>query len=171
MQNNLYLVCPLGFSEHFIQRKYGTHHYFLTALASVFRFDELPFIEKLMDFLDYEPVDQITIVHDLNCPLKGKVINHSKTLASFSEKQLFDLYIDHYYQINRFDSEEEKVRQLALIHIDSLSHQIAHHPMLQGLIREDGIKINGLLVDPLTQRTEFINPAVASRDNTVYSAV
>ncbi|MDN3688933.1 hypothetical protein [Cyclobacterium jeungdonense] len=171
MQNNLYLVCPLGFSEYFIQRKYGTHHYFLTALGSVFRFDELPFIEKLVDFFVCDPVDQITIVHDLNCPLKRKVINHSKTSTSFSEKQLFDLYIDHYYQINRFDSEKEKVRQLALIHIDSLSHQIAHHSLLQGLIREEGIKINGLLVDPLIDHAQFINPAVPASDNAVYSAV
>ncbi|WP_162343090.1 hypothetical protein [Cyclobacterium salsum] len=171
MQNNLYLVCPLGLSEHFIQRKYGIHHFFLTALGSVFRFDELPFIEKLADFLSCEPVDQLTIVHDLNCPLKSNVINHSKTLTTFSEKQLFDLYIDHYYQINRFESEKEKVRQLALIHIEDLSYQIAHHPLFQGLIREGGIHITGLLVDPSTQHTECINPAVPERGNTVYSAV
>lgn len=171
MQNNLYLVCPLGFSEHFIQIKYGIHHYFLTALGSVFRFDEWPYIEKLVDFLDSQPVDGITIVHDLNCPLKHKVINHSKNLSSFSEEQLFELYIEHYYQINRFESEKEKVRLLALAHIDHLSQQIAQHPLLENLIREAGIKLNGLLVDPFTQQTESVKPALAVGDTSVYSAV
>jgi hypothetical protein len=156
MQRNLYLVCPLGFSESYIQRKFGLQHYFLTALGSVFRFQEVRFIEAVVDFLKNGQVQEINLVHNLDCPLKKKIVSHSQELDSYAEKQLFDLYIDHYYRINRFESDREKVRELALLHLSHLSQTLARHPLLKRVIAEQGIRINGMLIDNQGQKIEFL---------------
>lgn len=156
MQKSLYLVCPLGFAESYIQRKFGLHHYFLTALGSVFRFQEVRFVEAVVEFLKNGPVAQIILVHNLDCPLKKKIINHSRELDSYAEKELFELYIDHYYQINPLESEQEKVRELALLHIGSLCQKLARHPLIEGVLREEGIGIGGMLIDPPCQKLEAV---------------
>jgi hypothetical protein len=167
MQRNLYLVCPIGFSESYIQRKFGMHHYFLTALGSVFQFQEVRFIEAVADFLRKGQVEEINLVHNLDCPLKKKIIGHSQELDSRAEKQLFDLYIDHYDRINRCESEREKVRELALLHMERFIPTLAGHPLLARVIAEEGIRMNGMLIDTQAQKIEYLPAETWTRS--VYS--
>ncbi|SHN21591.1 hypothetical protein SAMN04488057_11121 [Cyclobacterium lianum] len=147
MQKNLYLVCPANHLEAFLQQKFGTDHFFLTALGSVFRFDEVRFVEQVADFLMQGRIDQILMVQDLNCPFKNRIINHEKGLSCYAEEYLFDLYIDHYYQINQCASRREKARKLALVHSRNLAQTIYQHPLLEGPVKQQGIKIVSLLID------------------------
>jgi len=162
MQKNLYLVCPTHQLEAYIQSKFGTHHLFLTALGSVFRFEEVRFVEKVADFLMQDAIDRITIVHDLNCPFKNKIINHEKGLHSYAEEYLFEIYIDHYYRINQFESRKEKAREMALIHSENLTHTLYHHPLLEKPIRQKGIAINSLLVDWKTNQLEKVKTSLST---------
>ncbi|MBD3628042.1 hypothetical protein [Cyclobacterium sp.] len=160
MLKSLYLVCPVNQLEAFIQNKFGTHHFFLTALGTVFRFEEVRYVEKVTDFLMQDSIDRITLVHDLNCPFKNRIINHEKGLHSYAEEYLFEMYIDHYYRINQFQSREEKARELSMIHSENLIHTISNHPLLEKPLRQKGIALDSLLVDWKTNQLEKVEESL-----------
>jgi hypothetical protein len=158
MRNHLFLICPLSFSEGYLNRNIPGNHCFLTALGTTFRFDEIKYVEKVKEFLESEMINCITIVHDLQSEIFSKIINHEKIKVDYYPMEvLLNHYLNNYQQINACPSMEEKSRELAIQHMRELSSIIANHALLKPTIDKKNISVNGLMIHKTKAKNEFID--------------
>jgi len=157
MSNHLFLICPLSFSEHYLIQNISGNHCFLTALGTTFRFEEIRYVEKINYFLESEKINCITIVHDLQSEIFRNIINHKKIKDGYFSEVILNHYLNHYKQINACSSQEEKSRELAIMHMQVLHDTITNHTILTETIDKKNIVVNGLMIDKTKGKKEFID--------------
>lgn len=155
MKNVLFLICPSSKLEHFLRRKYK-NAYFLTSLAAVFKLQEQPYVEELIDFIERESIGEVVVVNDVACRFVESVLSKQKGYGTYAENVLIELLIDHYAEIMDGNSvavqkarlaERNVQRQLqALLSIDYFLQQV----VLQKL------QVKGLVTSMVAGRVEIV---------------
>lgn len=88
MKKNLFFICPDCHLEHFIKEKYDDNVFFVTALGTVFNFDDINYSKSLSDFIIRESITDIFIVNDTSCRFINNVLEKEKSFETFSEEVL-----------------------------------------------------------------------------------
>ena len=145
MTNKLFLICPGSQLEAFIKEEYGPNAYFLTALGTVFNFQEIKYVEALGDLLQREAIEEIFIVVDTSCRFMNSILQQQKGFGTKAEQALLDLFIDNYSTIMAGASELDRKKNLAKLNIQRQALDILSHEMLLSAITHPQISLKGLI--------------------------
>lgn len=89
-QNRLFLVCPFCQMERFITKYFGDV-LFLTAPASVFFFDDDPFLKAVKKTIQREKITDIYLVGDVSCRFIQYALQNEKTTGLRCESEIQEL--------------------------------------------------------------------------------
>ena len=147
MRNKLFLVCPFSSVEPLIQNRYGKDIFFLTAPASLFKFEEEAYLQEVRHFIAKNRPEHIYIVHDTSCRFLRGIILGQEQPAVAACTSIRDIFQRNLQTIMRAPELEAKVEKLAeCCMIQQTIHLIQPH-VLGNEIMKYGIQIKGLITN------------------------
>ena len=88
MNNKLFLVCPFSCMENFISNKYGDDVFFITAMGTIFQYDETEYLETIKQFIDRENITEIFVVSDTSCRFINNALKNDLVLEVILKRLL-----------------------------------------------------------------------------------
>ncbi|EMR01761.1 hypothetical protein [Cesiribacter andamanensis] len=154
---SLFLLCPASQLEPFIRQHVGQHTYFLTALASVFDVDNVPYAEALVDFLETNAIRELYVVQDLNCRFLRTVLSGVPGTGTAAERVLQALYCTHFEYVMRTGTFRIQCYRLARLHVLQQAEQLLANGLLQRAIGRNRIALRAMICDKSTRLVETID--------------
>lgn len=129
----LFFICPFSQIESLIRKNFGDV-YFITAPASIFRFDDESFAQEIADFIARRDIHEIYFVSDVDSYFIANALSNGHSFGLSGESVIAEL-------IDQSDSSF------------TLSHKIIEHQFkaiknasrLDLLIKNKPIKISGMI--------------------------
>lgn len=160
MKNKLFLICPDSQIEPFIRKEYGGDVFFLTALGTVFNFQEFNYAEELRDLLQRKAIEEIFIVTDTSCRFMNSILEQEKGFGTKAEGAILNLFIDNYYTIMAGASEGVRKQNLAKLNIQRQALDILSHEVLLTAIAQSQIRLKGLITSKAKGKLEEVDVSV-----------
>lgn len=145
MHHILFLVCPFSCLEQPLKRKYGKEHFFLTAPAAVFCWNQVDHLLAIRDVIVERKIREICVVADTSCRFINAVIARDKPFGLAAEKVLIELYIDNYFDCFKDKSIANQQHQLAKLTVQQHLDELLSVPFIGECIEEHGISVRGLV--------------------------
>lgn len=165
MENQLFIVCPFSCMEAYLQKRYGKDIFFLTYSAGVIQLNDHEYLEVIEQFILREGIKKIYLVNDTSCRFLNSIIEQNKMTGLASEKELENLYIEHYFSLFKDKSIVYQQNKLAELNIKNQAMEM-FKSSLGNCILESGIEIKGLIT---TKQKDLIKELqIDTREAAVY---
>ena len=116
MTNKLFLVCPFSSLENFIRTKYGNGTFFITAMGTIFQFEEAEYLEPIQHLIECENITEIFVVSDTSCHCINNALKNRMSCVSYSETVIQKLFKDNYASVmNEKKIEQQQIKLATLI--------------------------------------------------------
>lgn len=147
MDAKLFLVCPFSFMEPYIQKTFGSEHYFLTALAVNFEFDHPNWGATVKGVVEDNEVAEIVLVQDLSCKFLTAAVKKQELLIDDQQLELVNLLEQHAEEVFITESVLCQKEVLAERYLKHQLNRLSALPELKEGVTSGSLKIKGLLTD------------------------
>lgn len=145
--NKLFLICPDCHIEQAIRDWLGKNCYFLTALGTVFHFDQFELAEEVHQFVVCGGVRYIYIVNVLSCTFIKNIITGETMADTDAVKILSTIATNRKEDMDQLESPREKALLLAKTNILRQAYDISHGAFFSSKIESGEIILRGLIYD------------------------
>lgn len=160
-KSRLFLVCPNGFMEPPVRKRFGGNSYFYTAIGVFFEWDEAT-QHNLTGFLQRKNISEIHFVGNIGNPLYAQFLDDTIIPLRLSyERQLARGYTGLRTEIEGQHEEKMKIWLLAADYLMCQIVRVRESPILGRHIGQEGIRISALVYDPSDD--SFLNAAEVHR--------
>lgn len=143
--SKLFLVCPFSCMESFIHEKYGDNIFFITAMASVFQFQQENDLDFIKDFIKRENVTEIFIVTDTSCRFINSILKKEKGFGTKAENIIQNLLLKNFSKFIQHKSLIEQRKYLATLIIRHQAQEVMKPELFLQQIFENKINLRGLI--------------------------
>lgn len=113
----LFLICPFSNAEMYIREMVNPNAYFLTAPGSVFRYQDMEYVESVVNFIQRKQIDKVYFVGHLQCRFLNQVIENKNATDFYAEEHFQQLIQDHQNDLGDTDFRREYRRKIMHIHL------------------------------------------------------
>lgn len=145
MHHILFLVCPFSYLEQPLKRKFGKEHFFLTAPAAIFGWNQIDHLIVIRDLIVQQKVNEICLVTDTSCRFIDAVINRSEPFGVPAEQTIMSIYIKNYFNCFKDKSIAHQRYQLAKLIMQQQIEQLTKVPLTGECIAQYSIIVKGLV--------------------------
>ncbi|HSW55077.1 MAG TPA: carbonic anhydrase [Ignavibacteriaceae bacterium] len=145
MKNKLFLLCPFSCMENFIRNKYGDDVFFITAIGTIFQFQETEYLESIKDFINRENITEIFVVSDTSCRFINNALTNENNTGGYSETVIKNLLKDNYAFVMKEKTVEQQQIKLAELIVNYQAAELKKPNCLQQQIIQNKILIRELV--------------------------
>lgn len=146
----LFVVCPFSQIEGFLRYKFGQESMFATAMAGNPQVEDALWLNSLVDTIRREGVTELCLVQDLQCRFLQVVMSGEAGFGTLCEEQLRQILDNNREKISAESCWADQLFAFASLKIANQANQIASLPLMEQLIRETGLSVQGMVTDKLT---------------------
>ncbi|MDO8951384.1 MAG: hypothetical protein Q7U86_02105 [Draconibacterium sp.] len=152
MNNKLFFICPFSQLENFIREKYGDDVFFITAMGTIFQFDETEYLESIKDFINRENITEIFVVSDTSCRFINNALINENNTGSYSETVIKNLLKDNYAFVMKEKTIEQQQIKLAELIVNYQASELLKPECFQQQIIQNKILIKELITSKKTNQ-------------------
>jgi hypothetical protein len=143
MKRKIFICCSYLLVKKFLEKRFGSEHYFLERHAALLKPEEdIPIIKDLIQIGGF---GELILAQDLDCIFFRDIVLRKNELTFPQEDFLKELYHKNMTEIEKEVKTSSKIGALYLAYLEHLHLELLKSPEFGDMIRYHQIEVKGML--------------------------